>query len=248
MSEQTRSRRITLSLGPVGIALPRRVWVTASALTALLVGVMVAALFLGTLSFGADRVAATLLGTGTRVEQLVIVEGRLVRVVGALLVGFGLGLSGALTQSITRNPIASPDILGVTTGASAVAVFFVTNPDTGLAPSAASATSILTPAALLGGLLTTALILALAWRGGFDGMRLVLVGLGVNAVAVAAIGWMMTRASTDGAAVAARWLSGSVMGVKPEDLALLAPVVVAGTLACLALNRSVASLRVGRGV
>lgn len=241
-------RRSTLALGPVGIALPRRVWAMSLAVGGVLMIATVAALFLGTLSFGADRVAATLLGSGTRIEQLVIVDGRLVRAAGAALVGFGLGMSGALTQSITRNPIASPDILGVTAGASAVAVFFVTTPDTGLGPSDASATSILTPAALLGGLLTTALILALAWRGGFDGMRLVLVGLGVNAVALAAISWMMTRATTDGAAVAARWLSGSVAGMKSEDLALVAPVMLAGAVACLALGRSVGSLRVGRDV
>lgn len=237
-----------VSIGPIGVPVRRRFALTAAIVLAVLVVLSFTALVTGTLHYPISRIAAVLAGDGSRIENLVIIDRRLVRITGAIVIGFMLGMSGALTQSITRNPIASPDILGITSGASAVAVFFVTSPSTALGPSDASAISILTPATLIGGLATTSLILALAWRGGFDGLRLVLVGLGVNAVAVAAITWMMTRATTTDASIAARWLTGSVDGVKPGDLILLGPIAVAGLIACIALGRSVSTLRLGRDV
>jgi len=242
------SRTAGVSIGPIGFVVRRRFAVTTAATLVVLVAIVATALVTGTLDYPMSRIVATLRGEGSRIENLVIIDRRLVRTSVAVAIGFLLGMSGALTQSITRNPIASPDILGITTGAGAVAVFFVTNPSSGIGPSDASATTILTPAALVGGLATTALVLALAWRGGFDGMRLVLVGLGINAVAAAAIVWMMTRADTTDAGVAARWLTGSVDGAKAGDLLLVGPVLVVGALACLALARAIATLRLGRDV
>jgi len=237
-----------ISVGPIGVPVRRRYVVTTTSVLLALAALAFIALVTGTLHYPISRIVTVLAGDGSRIENLVIVDRRLVRIAAAIAVGFMLGMSGALTQSITRNPIASPDILGVTTGASAVAVFFVTNPGTAIGPSDASATSILTPATLIGGIATTSLILALAWRGGFDGLRLVLVGLGINAIAVAAITWMMTRATTTDASIAARWLTGSVDGVKSGDLLLLGPIAALGLIASVTLGRSVSTLQLGRDV
>lgn len=144
------------------------------------------ALTTGALDLPLERVLAALRGQGTRIENLVVIDHRLVRMLLGLLVGFALGCAGALTQTITRNPIATPDILGVTAGAGAAAVLLLTNAAWAQATFGVDARTLLGPASIVGGLLTTAVILATAWRGGFDGYRPILVGLGFNALLIAA--------------------------------------------------------------
>jgi iron complex transport system permease protein len=231
----------------VGIRVSRRATVAATAVTTVTLVAAVTSLAVGTLDIPLDRVWASLTGHGTRIEQLVV-DRRLGRALAAILVGFALGLSGALTQSVTRNPIASPDILGVTAGAGLFAVIVVTRPEVSGRITGEAAVGLLAPAALAGGLATTAVILALGWRGGFDGLRLILVGLGVNALAMAGTSWLLTRTDLDQAAVATRWLTGSLEGARLGDVGILLPVVLGCTAACLMLNRSLTALRLGRDV
>ena len=80
----------------------------------------------GDFTIGLDAVVRTLIGQGERVDEFVIMDLRMPRALVGLIVGAALGISGALTQSIARNPLASPDVLGITGGASATAVFLVT--------------------------------------------------------------------------------------------------------------------------
>ena len=240
------SARAGVQVGSVGLVVRRRALTALVAVLVICAGVLIVSLTTGTLDYSLERVWAALTGNGTRIEELVVVDRRLSRVVSGALVGFLLGVSGALTQSVTRNPIASPDILGVTAGAGLAAVFVVTRPTevgalTGEAPG-----DLLAMAALVGGVLTTVLILALSWRGGFDGLRLILVGIGVNALALAAISWMLTRSSLDEAAVATRWLTGSMSGARLDNLPLLVVVAVGCALVCVVLARDLASLRLGR--
>ncbi|WP_211221019.1 FecCD family ABC transporter permease [Nocardioides insulae] len=248
MSDQTlvparRSARRGVRIGPVGLAV--RPWPVVATLLglAVLVVLVVFSTVTGTLDLPLDRVWAALTGAGTRIEELVVLDRRFGRAMVAVLIGFALGCSGGLTQSITRNPIASPDILGVSAGAAATATFILTIP--GAVGDATSASAVLVPAALLGGLVTTVLILALGWRGGFSCLRLILVGIAVNALAASLTTWLLTRASLDSAAVASRWLVGSLDGVRYDDLAWLLPVVLVGLAASLVLSRDVAALRLG---
>ncbi|WP_090096197.1 FecCD family ABC transporter permease [Lentzea jiangxiensis] len=148
----------------------------------------------------------TLIGQGERVDEFVIMDLRMPRALVGLVVGLALGISGALTQSIARNALASPDVLGITFGASATAVFVVTASG-GAAVSSAIG---LPAAALTGGLLTALLVYFLAWRRGIDGFRLILIGVSVSAAMQAVTTWLLALADIRDVARAQAWLVGSL--------------------------------------
>ncbi|MFC9685912.1 FecCD family ABC transporter permease [Streptomyces sp. NPDC056948] len=155
-----------------------------------------------------SRVIATILGRGEQVDQFVIMDLRMPRALAGLVVGIALGVSGAITQSIARNPLASPDVLGITSGASAVAVFLVTVSG---GTAAAIVNSVgLSAAALAGGLGTGLLVYFLAWRRGVDGFRLILIGISVSAVMEAITTWLLVTADIRDVAKAQAWLVGSL--------------------------------------
>lgn len=184
-----------------------------------LVCIIAAALivFLGALSIGlgdypisVPRVLEVIFqGEGSRVERLVVLEWRMPRVATAIAVGCALGLSGALTQTVTRNALASPDILGITTGASAMAVtVIVLGSGGGFAGWLAGIGIPL--AALLGAILSATVIWALAWRRQADSYRLVLVGIIITALLSSYINFLMVRAELRDASQAQFWLTGSL--------------------------------------
>jgi iron complex transport system permease protein len=234
-------------VGPVGLRWRTRTATAALAVVLLVLALATVAVVTGTLDLGADRIWAALTGNGSRIEELVA-DRRLSRALVALLIGFALGCAGALTQTVTRNPIASPDILGITAGAGAVAVLVVSQPQLVRDLTGLDAAAALPLASGLGGLAATGIVLGLGWRGGFDGLRLVLVGLGVNAVAVGVTSWLLTRASLDTAAVATRWLVGSLEGVRMADLWVVVPPVLVALPVVAYLSRDLAALRLGHDV
>ena len=152
-------------------------------------------------------VLATLVGAGDPASEFIVLELRLPRTLTGLLVGAALGISGAITQAVARNPLASPDILGVTAGASAAAVTVIV---LGGATSGRLAQVGLPIAALIGGLLTAALVYALAYKRGIEGYRLVLVGVGIGAVAESFTSWLLVSAEIWEASQATVWLTGSL--------------------------------------
>ncbi|MEV7108412.1 FecCD family ABC transporter permease [Streptomyces atroolivaceus] len=162
----------------------------------------------GDFPIGLCRVIATIFGRGEQVDEFVIMDLRMPRALAGLLVGIALGVSGAITQSVARNPLASPDILGITGGASAVAVFLVTV--SGGTAAAVVSTVGLSAAALAGGLGTGLLVYFLAWRRGIDGFRLILIGISVTAAMEAITTWLLTTADIRDVARAQAWLVGSL--------------------------------------
>ncbi|NUS23789.1 MAG: iron chelate uptake ABC transporter family permease subunit, partial [Streptomyces sp.] len=147
---------------------------------------------IGDFPIGLPQVIATIFGHGEPVDEFVIMDLRLPRALAGLVVGVALGVSGAITQSIARNPLASPDVLGITSGAGAVAVFLVTVSG---GTAAAIVDSVgLSAAALGGGLGTGLLVYFLAWRRGLDGFRLILIGISVTAVMEAITTWLLATA------------------------------------------------------
>ncbi|MDG4819082.1 MULTISPECIES: FecCD family ABC transporter permease [Micromonospora] len=179
---------------------------------ALLVGIgcALAAGALGVLSIGGGDypmspadVLRTLAGGGTPAEDFIIGELRLPRLVTALLVGAALALGGAVFQALVRNPLGSPDILGVTQGAATGALLVVV---------VGGGTLALAGAAVAGGLATGVLLWAVAWARGAHGHRLILAGIGVAAILTGVNGWLLTRAQLMDAARAVLWLTGSLDG------------------------------------
>ncbi|MFG1700396.1 FecCD family ABC transporter permease [Nonomuraea sp. NPDC049309] len=178
--------------------------------------------------------------------HFVIMELRLPRALTGALVGAALALSGAIIQSIARNPLASPEILGVTTGASVTVVAGVVASGSAYGGVSGLLATLGIPAlALLGGLIGAAVVYGLAWRRGLDGYRLVLVGIGVAAVFTNVKFWLLTVGDVNDTGRAMVWISGSLNGrgwehVVPTGLALavLVPLTLLGT-------RSLDALRFG---
>ncbi|MFF3156232.1 FecCD family ABC transporter permease [Streptomyces sp. NPDC057910] len=160
-------------------------------------------------------VISSLLGSGTPAQDFIINELRLPRVLVALLVGASLGISGALFQSISRNPLGSPDVIGFgqgsSVGALTVIVFFH------------GGTVAVSFGALAGGLATGVAVYLLAWKKGVHGYRLVLVGIGAAAMLTACVHYLLTKSTLVDATRAMVWLTGSLDG---RDWAQVWPLLV----------------------
>ncbi|MFD6967542.1 FecCD family ABC transporter permease [Streptomyces sp. NPDC059979] len=182
------------------------------------------------------QVISTILGGGEQVDEFVIMDLRMPRALAGCVVGIALGVSGAITQSIARNPLASPDILGITGGAGAVAVFLVTVSG-GTAAAVVSAVG-LSGAALVGGLGTGLLVYFLAWRRGVDGFRLILIGISVSAVMEAITTWLLVTADIRDVARAQAWLIGSLDNRSWDDVrvALWCTVVLMAVVGLVAFQ------------
>ena len=162
---------------------------------------------------------------------------RLPRMLTAILCGLAFGMAGNTFQQLLGNPLASPDIIGVTSGASVAAVFGI------LVLKLNGGTVSLM--AVFSGLLVSVLINNLSHRGGFSNARLILTGIGMQAFLSAVISWMLLKASEYDVANALCWLSGSLNGVKLENVSRLALVVFGAGGAILLLNRQLSMLQLG---
>jgi iron complex transport system permease protein len=166
-----------------------------------------------------------LTGRGTGATNFIVYDLRLPRVVTGMLVGLCFGISGAIFQAMIRNPLATPDIIGISSGASAAAVFAILS--LGLSGYAVSGF------AFAGALIVAIAIYLLAYRGGMSGYRFVLVGIGTAAVMTAVIEYQMTRADVREAQSALVWLTGSLNDSSTStmsSLAVLAIVIIPLTL------------------
>lgn len=184
-------------------------------------GVALLALGTGDFAIPPDRVLRALFGSGVGSDDLVIREWRFPRVLMALVLGAALGVSGAILQSVTRNPLGSPDIVGFNSGAYTGALLVI------LAGGGYYATA---AGAVIGGLVTALTIFVLAFRQNVKGFRLVIVGIGVGAMLAALNTWLILRADLDDAMSAAAWGVGTLDGLTWAEIA---PALV--VLAVLAL-------------
>ncbi|SDY96740.1 iron complex transport system permease protein [Amycolatopsis xylanica] len=155
--------------------------------------------------------------TGTGDAQFIVTEFRLPRLLAGLLVGAALAAGGAITQSLSGNPLGSPDMIGFTEGAATGALLLIVLTDAGTAETSAGA--------LAGGFLTAVAIYLLTYRRGVQGVRLVLVGLGVSAMLIAVNSYLITRASLRDAAAAQSWLVGGLNGLGWEHVGPVAAAV-----------------------
>ena len=207
-AELVRRRRVTGRIRVVGLLLGAAV---------LVAGLAVAALMLGAADLTGDAVLRGLLGVGSKSENLIVGTLRLPRIQAALLAGAAFGLAGAVFQSVLRNPLASPDILGISSGASLGAVVAVLGWGwSGVAVSLSAFAGALTVAALIWGL---------AWRQGLHGLRFVLVGVGLAYLSGSLISWLLSQADVREAQPVLLWTVGSVADVRGGELGGLALLV-----------------------
>ncbi|WP_439030002.1 FecCD family ABC transporter permease [Gordonia terrae] len=193
-------------------------------------------------------VARILLGGGTRVENVVVFDVALPRALVALLVGFGLGMAGSLTQLIAQNPLATPDMLGITAGAGAAAVAAIAFSTTSW--GAVFGELGVPASAMVGGLLTAALMYFLAWPGrkantGINPFRLVLIGVGLTWMLQALTNFLLTRADIQDVARAQVWIVGSVANVGWSNVWPVTVGVVVSILVVVGLARQIGMLSLG---
>ncbi|MFF4748748.1 FecCD family ABC transporter permease [Streptomyces sp. NPDC002514] len=201
----------------VSILVHRRSAAVACVLALVLAAVLVTSACAGQTWVSPGEVWRTLHGADTP-DRLVVAELRVPRIVLGALVGAALGLSGALVQTVTRNPLASPDVIGVGHGAAAATVLALAG-GTVTAPGALPAVSV------AGGLAAAALVYVLAWRRGMQPGRFVLTGVGIGVALSAIVQLYLTGSELDAAEQLKLWLTGSLNGRGWDQAVPLAAVL-----------------------
>ena len=225
---------------PISFHLDRRVPVILLVLTLVTLLAMILSVGYGEYPISPVDVVKTLLGlpTANGDYAFIINTLRLPRTIVAFLVGIGLAIAGTITQCITRNPLAAPDIIGMNAGATLAAVTLLI-----LMPNAP--VSLLPFAAFGGALIVSLLIYLLAWQGGSSPMRLILVGIGFDLIAKALTNIMITFGEINTVSQALVWLAGSVYGRSWSQVMTLIPWIVIFGLVALLLTRELNTLNLG---
>jgi len=200
-----------------------------------------AALTLGDFPVPPSEIIRSLLSPLTGITNkgvdFIVLQVRLPRLCLGLLSGAAFGLCGIIFQTLLRNPLASPDIIGIAHGASAAAVFSIIILGwTGLAVSLG---------AFAGALLTACAIYLLAWRNGVTAYRVVLIGIGAAAMLSAVISYLFTRARLMEVQQAMAWLVGSLNAAQPSDSLVLGATFVVILPLLIGLVRGLDGLELG---
>lgn len=208
----------------------------------IVLGVLVAALFVTALMVGKsfytpDEIVRVILGETVPGASFTVGELRLPRAILGLLTGVAFGMAGVSFQTLLRNPLASPDVIGISNGAGAAAVvaIVVLSLDGPLVSGIA----------LVGAIVTTLAIYLLSIRGGFAGTRLILIGLGVSAMLQSVIAYVLSRAANWEIQAALQWLTGSLNNASWERVLpmLIAAAVIVPMM--LSQGRALGALQLG---
>ena len=171
-------------------------------LLALSLAVAVVSLRLGKFPVTAQEVIDALQGQGRKIVQVVVVKWKLPRIVLGLVAGLALGVAGALFQTITRNPLGSPDLIGFSTGAqTGILVSILLLPGSMLSASLAS---------FIGGAAVGTVTYLVSLRGGFTGLRFILVGIAISSMLVSVNRWLLVRVDDDEGLGALKAITGTL--------------------------------------
>lgn len=203
--------------------LDRRTLLVGAVLLLLILGCAGVALSLGSYTVSLPDVLAALTGHSSDAVRTVVLEWRLPRVLGAAAFGAALGLSGAVFQSLTRNPLGSPDVIGFNMGSySGVLIAMLLG---------ASGYLLIAAGAVVGGLVTAIAVYLLAYKGGVHGFRLIVVGIAVGAMLTSVNTWILVKVDVGFAMSAAVWGAGTLNGITWAELA---PALALSAVLCLA--------------
>ncbi|QXQ09836.1 iron chelate uptake ABC transporter family permease subunit [Paeniglutamicibacter sp. Y32M11] len=222
--------------GP-SLLLRARPALTGAVAVALIGALAVAGMAMGSFTLTPAEVLQALLGQGTAKTELVVISWRLPRVLMAIVIGGALGISGAIFQSLTRNPLGSPDIIGFNAGAYTGALISMLLLGGGFLST--------TIGAFAGGLATAAVVYLLAFKRGIHGFRLIIVGIGISAMLGSINTWMIIKADLQLALMAAIWGSGSLNTAGWERAVPLLLIAVALVPALMLLSRPLQGLEMG---
>lgn len=231
--------RVRIVRGPrdARVLVDVRVLVVSGILAVLIVATGAIALTLGESELSVGDVFAALVGAAEPGTARIVTEWRLPRIVVAILGGAALALSGAIFQSMTRNPLGSPDIIGFSTGAytGALVVTLVLG-----------ASSLFVPAgAFAGGLAAALAVFLLSRRSGTQGFHLIVVGIAISAVLTAVNAYLLATAQLEEAMSVAIWGAGTLNGMRWAQVLPVAAVLVIAALVLAASARRLMVLELG---
>ena len=211
-------------------------------LLVLIAAIVVLALMLGDEAIPPPEVLRALLGSSdvNAAARLIVMEIRLPRVLLALLVGMALAVAGAIVQTIMRNPLAEPGLLGINSGAALAALVLIVQFDM-------PATRYVSMVAFAGALVMTLAIYGLSWRAGANSVRIILIGIGLSALAGALSSYITAFGDVTAVQYAQVWLSGSVYSATWEKVWVLAAWLVLPFVLVLAASRDLDLLDLGEG-
>ncbi|WP_112182503.1 FecCD family ABC transporter permease [Paraliobacillus zengyii] len=216
----------------------RRRWILVTGFLVLLSMILCSAmLILGNTIYPIDVVVRTLLGEQTQGASFAINTIRLPRMLAGLFAGFAFGVAGNTFQTMLRNPLASPDVIGITSGSSAAAVFCIIILQTSGA--------IVSIATVLAGLATVLVIYILSRGKSFSVGRIILIGIGVQAMLNAVVSYLMLVGAEQDLPAAIRWLSGSLNGSQMHELPPLIITVLIFAPIIIVLRKNLSMLELG---
>ncbi|MDM9625449.1 iron chelate uptake ABC transporter family permease subunit [Rhizobium sp. S152] len=234
------SRRRIILRAPgerLALLIDRRLLITCSALFALAAAIMIAALVSGQMHVPVLDVLNVMTGGGERRVRMVVLDWRMPRAAGAAILGALLGLGGAVFQSVTRNPLGSPDIVGFDAGAYTGAILAIT--------FAGGSWLVLAGSAIAGGLVTALVVYLLTWRKGIQGFQLIVVGIGISAMLTSANHWILLKSSLSTAMAASTWGMGSLAKITGQQLSLILWLAIPVILLALMLSRPLRLMEMG---
>ncbi|WP_081823297.1 FecCD family ABC transporter permease [Lachnospira multipara] len=214
---------------------------------AILLAAIILSLMSGSYHMSADRVIDTLLGNGSRAENLVIVKIRLPRMVIAIIVAFALSSAGTILQTISKNPLCEPGMMGINSGAALAVVAYITL-STGAYYDTLSRNKIfLMPlVAIFGACLVSTIIFLIAIKKGkINPIRLILVGMGVNAGINAIITYFELNMGRGDFNEVLVWTSGSLWGTSWDYIKAVGPLVLLLTIIVFCQYRRLDLLKLG---
>lgn len=228
---------LTLRRWGIALRIDWRAVIVCAILALILAGLFVLALMTGSYELNPVQVISALSGGETGLVHEIVVEWRLPRVVAALVFGAALGVSGAIFQSMLRNPLADPGIIGFAEGSytGALVVILVLN----------GSYVQLVGGALVGGMATALLVYLLAYRRGVQGFRLIVVGIGFSAMLGSLNTWLIIKADLKQAMAAAAWGAGSLNGISWNQVVYGGTWIVALLLLASLLSRPMRQMELG---
>lgn len=233
--------------GKVSILIDRKASFVMLSLLIVTMAVFIISTGLGDMKINPATVVSVFFGGGTEMEQLVIQSFRLPRIIVALVVGMSLAVAGGILQGMIRNPLASPDVLGITGGASTAVVLFLaifSNESNALTVSI----QWMPLAAFIGSSVAGLLVYFFAWKNGVSPVRLVLIGIGLSALFQALTTMMMLLGPIYRASQANIWITGTVHGSTWTNVFTIVPWAFALMFVAFFMARKVNVLGLGDDV
>lgn len=221
----------------VDVRLSVRSIVVVSILTVLACVSGVLALRIGDYPMTLSQVLSSLVGQQDGFVQVVVVEWRLPRALAAVVFGAALGISGAMFQCLTRNPLGSPDIIGFSTGSYTGALLVIIFAGGGFYAVAAGS--------LVGGLLTAVAVYFFAYKRGVSSFRLIIIGIGFTAMLNAFNTFLLMRAQREVAMTGAAWGAGSLNGIAWEQIVPVSVPLLAAFAGAVMISRPMHATELG---